>query len=130
MDDVREVQDRFDQAERTADLDTLRELIAEDFLSIGPRGFVLDKPQWIDRHQEFTYHELETSEMDVRADGGEAFTRRLLTMAGLALLLATAAAMLAAPLLTRLYLGSENTGTADPQLATVLAYLLLPQIFF
>ena len=40
------------------------------------------------------------------ADGGEAFTRRLLTMAGLALLLATAAAMLAAPLLTRLYLGS------------------------
>ena len=64
------------------------------------------------------------------ADGGEAFTRRLLTMAGLALLLATAAAMLAAPLLTRLYLGSENTGTADPQLATVLAYLLLPQIFF
>jgi putative peptidoglycan lipid II flippase len=64
------------------------------------------------------------------ADGGVAFTRRLLTMAGLALLLATAAAMLAAPLLTRLYLGSESSSTADPQLATVLAYLLLPQIFF
>jgi putative peptidoglycan lipid II flippase len=64
------------------------------------------------------------------ADGGEAFTRRLLTMAALALLLATAAAMLAAPLLTRLYLGSETTGTADPRLATALAYLLLPQIFF
>ena len=42
------------------------------------------------------------------ADGGAAFTRRLLTMAGLALLLATAVAMLAAPLLTRLYLGSES----------------------
>jgi putative peptidoglycan lipid II flippase len=64
------------------------------------------------------------------ADGGEAFTRRLLTMAGVALLLATAAAMLAAPLLTRLYLGSDGSSTADPQLATVLAYLLLPQIFF
>jgi putative peptidoglycan lipid II flippase len=64
------------------------------------------------------------------ADGGAAFTRRLLTMAALALLLATAAAMLSAPLLTRLYLGSETTSTADPQLATVLAYLLLPQIFF
>lgn len=64
------------------------------------------------------------------ADGGEAFTRRLLTLAGLALLLATAAAMLAAPLLTRLYLGSPTTDTADPQLATTLAYLLLPQIFF
>ena len=64
------------------------------------------------------------------ADGGEAFTRRLLTMAALALLLATAAAMAAAPLLTRLYLGSDETSKADPQLATVLAYLLLPQIFF
>ncbi len=64
------------------------------------------------------------------ADGGEAFTRRLLTMAGLALLLATAAAMLAAPALTRLYLGSGTSGPADPQLATELAYLLLPQIFF
>ena len=64
------------------------------------------------------------------ADRGEAFTRRLLTMAGLALLAATAAAMLAAPWLTRLYLGSGTDGPADPQLATVLAYLLLPQIFF
>lgn len=63
-------------------------------------------------------------------DGGEAFTRRLLTMAGLALLLATALAMLSAPLLTQLYLGSGESGKADPQLATVLAYMLLPQIFF
>ncbi|GAA1221051.1 murein biosynthesis integral membrane protein MurJ [Pseudonocardia alaniniphila] len=63
-------------------------------------------------------------------DGGETYTRRLLTLAGIALLIATAAGMLAAPLLTRLYLGSHTTGTADPQLATVLAYLLLPQVFF
>jgi putative peptidoglycan lipid II flippase len=63
-------------------------------------------------------------------DGGEAYTRRLLTLAGIALLIATAAGMLAAPLLTRLYLGSQTTGTADPQLATMLAYLLLPQVFF
>ena len=64
------------------------------------------------------------------ADGGEAFTRRLLTMTGVALLLATAAAMLAAPLLTRLYLGSGSGGHANPELATALALLLLPQIFF
>jgi putative peptidoglycan lipid II flippase len=63
-------------------------------------------------------------------DGGETYTRRLLTLAGIALLVATAAGMLAAPLLTRLYLGSQTTGTADPQLATTLAYLLLPQVFF
>lgn len=64
------------------------------------------------------------------ADGGETYTRRLLTLAGAALLVATVAAVLAAPLLTRIYLGGEVTPTANPELATVLAYLLLPQIFF
>ncbi|MEN3263795.1 MAG: putative peptidoglycan lipid flippase [Pseudonocardia sp.] len=64
------------------------------------------------------------------SDGGEAYTRRLLTLAGVALLLATAVAMLAAPLLTTLYLGGETTSTANPALATAFAYLLLPQIFF
>ena len=64
------------------------------------------------------------------ADGGDAFTRRLLTIVGAALLVATLLAMAAAPLLTRLYLGSGDTGAANPQLATAFAWLLLPQIFF
>jgi putative peptidoglycan lipid II flippase len=64
------------------------------------------------------------------ADGGEAYTRRLLTLTVVALLAATAVALLAAPLLTQLYLGSQTSRTADPRLATALAYLLLPQIFF
>lgn len=64
------------------------------------------------------------------ADGGELFTRRLLTVLGAALLVATAIAMLAAPLLTALYIGSEETGQANPELATAFAWLLLPQIFF
>ncbi|GAA3052747.1 murein biosynthesis integral membrane protein MurJ [Pseudonocardia yunnanensis] len=63
-------------------------------------------------------------------DGGEAYTRKLLTIAGIALLVATAIGMLTAPLLTRLYLGGETTGSADPQLATELAYMLLPLVFF
>ena len=75
MDAVREVQERFDEAERSADLDTLRELIAEDFLSIGPRGFVLDKSQWIERHGEFAYQALDTSELDVRRYGDTAVVR-------------------------------------------------------
>ncbi len=64
------------------------------------------------------------------ADGGAAYTRRLITMTAAALLLATAASMLAAPLLTRLYLGGQTTATANPDLATAFAYLLLPQVFF
>ncbi|OLT11962.1 murein biosynthesis integral membrane protein MurJ [Pseudonocardia sp. CNS-139] len=63
-------------------------------------------------------------------DGGEAYTRKLVTVASVALLLATVGGVLAAPLLTRIYLGAEPTATADPHLATTLAYLLLPQIFF
>lgn len=64
------------------------------------------------------------------ADGGETYTRRLLTMAGVALLGATVVAMIAAPFLTRLYLGGEGAGAANPELATAFALLLLPQIFF
>jgi len=61
-------------------------------------------------------------------DGGTGYTNRLMTMALVGLLVATAAAVLAAPALTRLYLSSGDT--TDPVLATQLAYLLLPQIFF
>ncbi|MBC3193847.1 murein biosynthesis integral membrane protein MurJ [Pseudonocardia sp. C8] len=64
------------------------------------------------------------------ADGGEAFTRRLLTVVGVGLLAATVLAMAAAPLLTRLYLGSGSSGQSNPELATAFAWLLLPQIFF
>jgi ketosteroid isomerase-like protein len=77
MDDVREMQDSFDRAELAADRDTLRDLIAEDFLSIGPRGFVLDKQQWIGRHDEFRYEQLQTSEMDVRRYGDTAVVRNV-----------------------------------------------------
>ncbi len=62
------------------------------------------------------------------ADHGVAFTRRLLTTAGVLLLITTAAALITAPLLTTLYLGPNSQ--ADPTLATLFAFLLLPQIFF
>ncbi len=61
-------------------------------------------------------------------DGGDGYTHRLMTLALVGLLAATGLAMAAAPLLTRLYLSGGNT--TDPVMATQLAYLLLPQIFF
>jgi hypothetical protein len=76
-DDVRAVQDRFDRAELAGDRETLRELIADDFLSIGPRGFLLDKDQWIDRHEQFRYQQLETGEVDVRRYGDTAIVRNV-----------------------------------------------------
>ncbi len=57
MDDVLVIQDRFDRAELSGDRGTLRDLIADDVRSIGPRGFVPDKNEWIDRHDQFTYRQ-------------------------------------------------------------------------
>lgn len=62
-------------------------------------------------------------------DGGDRYTRRLLTIAGTVLLGATVVAVLAAPLLTSLYI-AEGADPAAAPLTTAFAVLLLPQIFF
>jgi putative peptidoglycan lipid II flippase len=62
------------------------------------------------------------------ADRGEAYTQRLLTLAVLALGVATVLAVLAAPLLTALYASGGDAATRD--LITSLAWLMLPMIFF
>lgn len=62
-------------------------------------------------------------------DGGEGYTQRLTTVAFVGLFGATVLAVLSAPLLVRLYM-SGNPDTADQPLAILLAYLLLPQMFF
>lgn len=74
-DTIQNLQEEFDQAELHADRERLRELIDDDFVSIGPRGFLLDKEQWIARHDEFAYETLETSEMDVRVFDQTAIVR-------------------------------------------------------
>ncbi|MPY97703.1 MAG: murein biosynthesis integral membrane protein MurJ [Actinophytocola sp.] len=62
-------------------------------------------------------------------DGGKAYTQRLLTVALSLLAVATAIAVIAAPLFTSLYVDS-STDRANPELTTAFAYLLLPQILF
>ncbi|QCH26381.1 murein biosynthesis integral membrane protein MurJ [Mycobacteroides salmoniphilum] len=62
------------------------------------------------------------------ADGGQAFIRKLLTIATTLLLVTTVLSVLAAPLLASLLLGSDPK--VSTPLTTALAYLLLPQILF
>lgn len=62
-------------------------------------------------------------------DRGEAYTQRLLTLATVFLAGATVVAVAAAPLLTAL-VTNNTTSAADRHLTTVLAYMLLPEIFF
>jgi putative peptidoglycan lipid II flippase len=62
------------------------------------------------------------------ADRGEAYTQRLLTLATIFLAAATVVAIAAAPLLTAVM--ASRAPAADKHLITMLAYLLLPEIFF
>lgn len=42
---------RWTDAEQRGDTDTLAAITTEDFVLVGPVGFVLTKPQWLDRYR-------------------------------------------------------------------------------
>lgn len=42
---------RWADAERHADVAALNTLLADDFVAVGPRGFVLNRQQWLDRYR-------------------------------------------------------------------------------
>jgi hypothetical protein len=74
-DQIRDLQHEFDRAELHADAAALRELIADDFASIGPKGFVMDKEQWIARHEHFSYDALDVADLAVQVYDGCAIVR-------------------------------------------------------
>ncbi|HSW87967.1 MAG TPA: nuclear transport factor 2 family protein [Candidatus Saccharimonadales bacterium] len=76
-DQIKQLQNKFDIAEFHGDKEILQGLIADDFLSIGPKGFVLNKKEWINRHDKFTYLELKTSEIDIRIYDNTAIVRNI-----------------------------------------------------
>jgi hypothetical protein len=65
-DDILELARAFDEAELHGDAGRLGTLLADDFLSIGEQGYQLGKREWIDRHRDFRYQTIETTEVDVR----------------------------------------------------------------
>ena len=50
-DELRELDERWARAEIEADVSALDALTVDDFMLVGPAGFVLTKEQWLDRYR-------------------------------------------------------------------------------
>jgi hypothetical protein len=65
--DVRQLLRRWTDAERDGDRDGLDGLLTEDFVGIGPVGFMLPKAAWLDRFgPELRHDRLELDEITRR----------------------------------------------------------------
>jgi ketosteroid isomerase-like protein len=60
-------------AELRGDTAFLERALADDFVAVGPLGFMLTKKEWIGRHQSgsMKYHSLTLDETTVRTYGGD-----------------------------------------------------------
>jgi ketosteroid isomerase-like protein len=58
-------------AELGGDTASLKEILADDFVAVGPRGFVLNGEQWIARHEaeNLRYRSFGRDEAEVRTYG-------------------------------------------------------------
>jgi hypothetical protein len=77
LDDILGRQAEFDQAELVGHAEVLDRLLVNDFQSIGEQGYVLDKQQWIAKHQDFRYLGIESTDVDVRRYDRTAIVRRV-----------------------------------------------------
>lgn len=62
---------RWADAERRADVSAIGELLAKDFVAVGPLGFTLSKEDWLARHAtgDLTYEMFQFTEAAVRGFG-------------------------------------------------------------
>ncbi|MGX6605255.1 nuclear transport factor 2 family protein [Micromonosporaceae bacterium Da 78-11] len=75
IDDIHRLHRAFDEAESRGDAEALDTLLADDFRSIGERGYVLDKAQWLGKFTEFSYLSLTSSDVEVCCYGHAAILR-------------------------------------------------------
>ena len=72
--ELREAIEDWAAAEQRGDAASLEGALAEDFIGIGPRGFMLTKDQWLERHEsgKLRYRSLGLDEVQVRLYGDAA----------------------------------------------------------
>lgn len=70
---VRELAAEWAAAEQHGDTAALDRILADEFVGIGPRGFMLTKQEWLQRHQAgaLVYDALSLDDVQVRAYGGD-----------------------------------------------------------
>jgi len=68
---VEESGEQWAAAELRGDTTALGEILVEDFVGVGPRGFTLTKEQWISRHEtgSLEYESFGLDEVEVRLYG-------------------------------------------------------------
>ena len=69
--EVARLADAWATAELRGDTAFLEQSLADDFIGVGPLGFILDKHEWLARHQsgDLTYDALDLDEVTVRVYG-------------------------------------------------------------
>ena len=73
---VTELGQNWAAAELHGDVASLAEILADDFIGVGPRGFTLTRDQWLSRHDtgSLRYESFGLDEMQVRLYGDAAIT--------------------------------------------------------
>jgi ketosteroid isomerase-like protein len=72
-DQLHTFQSEWTAAEQIGDAETLATLLTDDFSGVGPLGFVLPRPMWLDRHhQGLAYEQFSRDEIEIRLSGGVA----------------------------------------------------------
>jgi hypothetical protein len=69
--ELEELGKRWASAEVAQDLAALDDMAHEDFILVGPLGFILDKTQWLDRYRsgDFVRSALDWRDTEVRSPG-------------------------------------------------------------
>lgn len=72
--EIKHLADVWTAAELRGDRAFIEKSLADDFIGIGPLGFLLNKQQWLERHQSdgLKYETLNLDEVQVRAYSGVA----------------------------------------------------------